>query len=915
MICRILLLSLQLKTNAVLLIIDAEVDFKTILVMDEKTKKNLFENGATWLRADFHLHTRADNSFPYTGDTNFFITKYIEQLKNQNIRIAVITNHNKFDISEFKELRKNAEREEIYLLPGVELSVKDGAKGLHILIVFNDEWIYNPKRTNHIQQFLDAAFLGISNYENPPYVNSKLNIDGAYKALNDFDKDYFFILAHIDDQNGLFEELKGRNLEDCICSELFDKKILALQKSRKIDNRRRLEELLPKKKLAFVEGTDSANNGIEGIGKGNEVAGKTQMTFLKIGAYNFDALKFALLEPDNRVSPIKPELDKAFLKSITFTTGKLKGKKISFNSAMNNLIGIRGSGKSTILETVRYALDITIGKNAHEPEYKERLVQNFLGSGGKMKIELEDHHGKQYIAEKIYGESTSIYQNGELQYNLKINAIINKPIYYGQKDLSDIGGETSTEDLINKLMGEKLKPIRLEIEAQNSQVINLIAELRKIDKQLATKEEIEAKKAAIEKDMKIFKELEIDKKLNKQIEFNKDSNRLDSILEFEDTVIEAAKDLHNDYKDLFAGYSVYKSKENPRLFEKAFESYGKFQKAFFQLDDIIKLLQTENKSLKRVKTIFLEKYEQLKEEFSEIKRTINLPNIEADTYVKLSKDMDFQNAKLTEVKKLADKRITLINNFNEALTNLRSLWHKEFVLIREEVDNLNNDQKVIQIEVNFKGNKDKFKDYIKTYIKGSGLRGDLIDDIAGSYTDLIGVYKDLGTVGSKLHTLLSGGNNLANFRTKFYENINSFLTYRVPDKFIIQYKGRPLGEHSLGQRASALIIFILTLKENDLIIIDQPEDDLDGQTMYKDVIVELKKLKSKTQFIFATHSPNIPVLGDCEQIISCSYNDNLIETVTGSIDNEVIQGNIVDIMEGGEDAFKQRKLIYELWKH
>lgn len=883
--------------------------------MAEKKSLKVFENGATWVRADFHLHTRADNAFVYKDDTNFFATKYIEQLKKEEIQVGVITNHNKFDLAEFKELRKNAEREEIYLLPGVELSVKDGAKGLHILIVFSDEWIYNPEKTNHIQKFLDAAFIGISNYENPPYVNSRFDLNDTYSTLNSFEKDFFFVLAHIDDPSGLFEELMGRNLEDCCTSEAFDKKVLAVQKSRSKDNRKRLLDFLGKKKMSFVEGTDSADKGIEGIGKGNEVNGVTQKTFLRMGSFNFDALKYVLLDPDNRVSPTKPEIDKAYLKSITFTTGRWKGKKISFNAAMNNLIGIRGSGKSTILETVRYALDIPIGSNAHEPDYKERLVQHFLGSGGKMEIELVNKHGKTFIAEKIYGESTSIYQNGDLQHNLKVNAIINKPLYYGQKDLSDIGGETSTEDLINKLMGDKLKPVRLQVEEQNSIVLNLLSELGKINKQLATEEEIKARKAAIENDMKIFKELEIDKKLNKQIEFNKDSNRFDNILEFEDSVIEAVETLYNDYKDLFAGHTTYESKENADLFKQAFDSFGKFQKAFSQIAEILKTLQAEKKNLQQVKTVFLQKYEQLKEEFSEIKRTINLPNIEADTYVKLSKDLDFQNARLVEIKKLADKRITLRKNLNQALTKLRSLWHTEFTTIQEEVEKLNQDQTAIKIVPEFKQNKEKFKEYLKATVKGSGLRGDLIDSIADNYPDLIEVYNDFGVDGSNINTLLSGGNNLANFRTKFSENINAFLTYRVPDKFTVYYKDRPLGEHSLGQRASALIIFILTLKENDLIIIDQPEDDLDNQTIYTDVISELKKLKSQTQFIFATHNPNIPVLGDCEQLISCTFNNNMIETTVGSIDDEDIQEKIVDIMEGGEEAFKQRKLIYELWKH
>jgi chromosome segregation protein len=283
--------------------------------------------------------------------------------------------------------------------------------------------------------------------------------------------------------------------------------------------------------------------------------------------------------------------------------------------------------------------------------------------------------------------------------------------------------------------------------------------------------------------------------------------------------------------------------------------------------------------------------------------------------VKLSKDFDFQIAKLNEIKKLEERRTTLRKNLNQALTQLRTLWHREFQLIQEEIEKLNKDQSAIRIEIDFKGNKERFKEFLKTYVKGSGLRDTLIGDIADNYPDLIEIYNDFGVDGSKISTICSGGNNLQNFKSKFMENVNEFLTYRIPDKFTIFYKGRPLQEHSLGQRASALVIFILTLKENDLIIIDQPEDDLDNQTIYLDVISELKKLKAQTQFIFATHNPNIPVLGDCEQLISCSYNNNLIETKVGSIDNKDIQQNIVDIMEGGDEAFNQRKMIYELWKH
>ena len=117
------------------------------------------------------------------------------------------------------------------------------------------------------------------------------------------------------------------------------------------------------------------------------------------------------------------------------------------------------------------------------------------------------------------------------------------------------------------------------------------------------------------------------------------------------------------------------------------------------------------------------------------------------------------------------------------------------------------------------------------------------------------------------------------------------------------------------QRASALIVFLLAQKDNDILIIDQPEDDLDNQTIYDEVIKEILKLKGEMQFIFATHNANIPVLGDSECIVACNFEDcTQIEINEGTIDTPSIQKSIVSIMEGGKDAFNKRKNIYNIWK-
>ena len=876
-----------------------------------------FKNGSSWLRADFHLHTKADKEFIYSEDTNYFSKNYIDQLKNENIKVGVITNHNKFDLTEFKELRKNAKKEEIYLIPGIEFSITDGAKGIHLLIVFSDKWIYNSENENYIAQFLNSSFIGVSNPSTPPYPNSNFSLQETYKTLNTFNKDYFFVLAHIDDSNGLFTELKGRNLDSFIKSEPFVKKVLGLQKTRSFDNQKRISEIIEEetKIPAYVEGSDNAAKGILGIGNGNEINGGTQKTYLKLGAFNFEAIKYALLDKKFRQSKLLPTISNGYIKSISFNGGKLNGTTIHLNHSMNNLIGIRGSGKSSILEAIRYALDIELTEKQNADfEYKNDLVNALLESGGKIICILVDDQGVEYRAEKILGDRTNIYIGEELQLGLKPNAIIKKPIYFGQKDLSKIGKPQSIEFLIQKIIGDRLIDKKIEVEDKNQEVIHILNEIKKIESKLARKINFEEKQAELINKIKVFKENDIDKKLEKQIVFNKDANFIKRVDKFEVKIIDALDEFIKEYDDGFEAFKTYVSKENITDIEKVTESLIAFEKVFDELRGVLIKLIDKNQELTGKQKGFTTKYNELKEEFSEIKRKIDLPNIQADDYVKYTKELDLTKAQLSELEKLSKKKNELQIRLKQSLVELQGLWHNEFEIVQEEIKKVNDDQDAITINVSFKGNKGDFKWYLKDNIRGSNISANKIETITDNYNDLISVYNDLSVEKSNVKNSLSD-NQLHTFKEYFDSNIGAFLTYRIPDKFEIIYKGRSLDKHSLGQRASALIIFLLTLKDSDLIIIDQPEDDLDNQTIYNDVIKVLKELKNSSQFIFATHNPNIPVLGDCEQIVSCSYDSNIIETNFGSIDEATIRKDIVNIMEGGKEAFNNRKRIYELWTH
>ncbi len=174
---------------------------------------DIFEYGSRWIRADFHLHTRADKEFKFDGEGDRFVSSYVEGLQAAGIGLGVITNHNKFDVGEFKALRRKARKAGIGLLPGVELSVNDGSNGVHTLIVFSDEWLEGGN--DYINQFLGVAFSGKvpSQYEQE---NGRSNDDllATLKKLEAYGRDFFITFAHVEANSGLWKEISGGRMSE-----------------------------------------------------------------------------------------------------------------------------------------------------------------------------------------------------------------------------------------------------------------------------------------------------------------------------------------------------------------------------------------------------------------------------------------------------------------------------------------------------------------------------------------------------------------------------------------------------------------------------------------------------------------------------------------------------------------------------
>ena len=651
-----------------------------------------FPNGTEWVRADFHLHTKADKEFDYSGDENQFVVQYVEKLKDQGIRVGIITNHNKFDFGEFKALRRKARREGVCLLPGVELSVNDGANGVHTLIVFSDKWLENGQ--DYINQFLGNAFSGRTpaQYE---HENGRSNdsIIETLKKLEAFHRDFFIVFAHVEANSGLWNEMDGGRLQELAKNPLVREHCLGFQKVRTHDKpdgkcRVKVQQWWPAYP-AELEGSDPKK--IEEIGKGQHV-------YIKIGDPGFDAVKFALKDFGFRVVASAPAIGHSYIRSIHFEGGLLNGQKVAFSPHLNCIIGIRGSGKSSVIESLRYALGIDLIGKVDDHEYKKELVPYVLKSGGKVIVEAVDRHGEVFEIRRIIGHASSdVYLGGELRLGIAIReTVVARPVYFGQKDLSATG-KTFGNDLVEKLVGDTLKQIREREAAQRAALVDAVSAFTSSQSEAEEKDDKEGKLQDVEFRLEQLDKHGVREKLDKQVTFGNELAYCEEAEAKAASWIESLNACADQAADDFAGIPPAESKHNVEFFKryqtrldelKATAADGKVlvEKTRRSADELVKL-RVELSATK----------DGLKEEFAAVERELlsalkdkGVTSIRPDDYVNLQQQKTMLQARVAELARSSTRKKEKREALLKALAALDDIWLEEFRAISAALETINN---------------------------------------------------------------------------------------------------------------------------------------------------------------------------------------------------------------------------------
>lgn len=866
----------------------------------------VFENGSCWVKVDFHLHTRADKEFRYTGESDRYIRDYVSALKAAEVGLGVITNHNKFDPGEFKTLRRAARHDGTELLPGVELSVNDGQSGVHTLVVFADDWFINPQQTNHIESFLTATFAGVDNFENEN-ARSTENITQTIQRLDRYERDYFIVFAHVEADNGLWGGLSPGRIAELFDNDLVRRRVMGFQKVMTRDLRAKIYSTLGERYPAEVQGCDAKTL--------DQIGARKVASYLKLGDNSFEAVRFALQDFPHRVSGEKPPLTHSHIRQIAFEgAGSLGGTVVKLSPELNTLIGIRGSGKSSILEGIRYALDIEFGEKASDRDYKENLVINLLKSGGKITLDAVCRHGQSYQITRIFGQEPQVIFDGQARHGVALReTVLHKPVYFGQKDLSNTGAGFE-HDLIEKLVGERLVPVREKIRQMNAVVLDRLGQLRRLKTSGEALSEWQAKEKDAQFRLRFYAQHGMEEKLERQTTFGRDERYFSSTTSQATRALDSLQDVIRETLDELNQVQKHESAHNQSDIDDYRSGYDRFTAHLGSLNTIVGDARQLLTELDVKQEAFLLKKLALTEEFAEIERglaeELRLAGVEkADPadFLNLKAGLEDAEQKIAELTRAETSQASLEKSLTEALNQLSQLWGEEYREIEAVLAAISQAESPLKIVPTFASDKKAMQAVLKDACTGSRLRESTYQTVADSFSD----FGELWLNRDKLPGIINS--SATTFSEHLEQKIESLITWQIPNTYTIEFRGKPLEQHSLGQRASALMLFVLNQQDNDVVIIDQPEDDLDNQTIYDDVIKIIRAMKPRTQFIFATHNANIPVLGDAENVCACEYISGKIQTVGGGVDAPLVQQHIISVMEGGREAFERRREVYGSW--
>lgn len=877
--------------------------------------------GALFYKSDLHIHSygKGMGSFDVT-DTSNTPNAIVDTAISKCLKVISITDHN--EIMNSIMAVQYAKGKDVLVIPGIEVSTTQG----HLLIYFDTN--------DHLRQFY-----GHLTFNDEKSVCYQSIVECLQKAEL---FDGIGVLAHITLDSGFEKTIQrfGPQMEQIFkCKNLLGLEITNKAES---DLYTDLDDNKDHKHLLSIW-RDSSDNKLhrdfaklmssdshELVQLGNNADGNNRLTRIKMSELTFKSFRNALLSSESRVR-LEDEIpeQRPVIKHIKIEGELLDGVDVDLSPNLTCIIGSRGAGKSTLLESLRETSGNHSTSRLCDSEVWPQVIT----------LDYVDEVGQQFTLQRE--------KNGTVENRTdSVNGITQISIEsYGQGDTANTiqHSEENPQVIVDFLDAFlSLGMLKQQDEGFREQLRENLSEMRKLRINLAALPEAQKALENEKKKMKIQEE-------SKASEIVKYHNALLKEREFRGGLITDLGELIRTYKNILGDKSLFEKvaamKDDSIIIGKDYfsavkslvEDFGKLVDAKSSelnasLNEKVSVLKEQLHLWQKKEADIQARIDQKKEELTQKGIPFDLGKIN-----QIAKDIiDYEkkvNKLLEDKKKLADllkARKELIEQRQANKKEINRL-HLAFAM------KINNDLKnsVDDFFINIQYKNDLYSPEFESTLKElMGWRTSQVPK-AAVIASSISVFDFVNAVKTRnKDTFRSIKVNNSRFLSD--EEIDSLL-YKLNEGFLyeeiecVSYDDLPqitvtkyvdeggakkpvvkrISQLSLGQQQSVLLGIMLLSDSNRPLLIDQPEDNLDSEFIYKTIVTTLRRIKEYRQVIIVTHNPNIAVLGDAELIIPLKSTNNKAKIISsGSIDNEETVKQCCQILEGGESAFKQRSKIY-----
>jgi DNA repair ATPase RecN len=616
--------------------------------------------------------------------------------------------------------------------------------------------------------------------------------------------------------------------------------------------------------------------------------------------------------------------------SLEVTAGFLKGLALEFGDDLNCIIGGRGTGKTTVLEALRYALDRMpdAEQDKERRQQVERLLETNL-AGGSIRVELETREKARYVVTRAFGEAPVVTRaDGKaVEINLRKDIVFGVDIY-SQNQIEEIANDALSQlQLIDKF-------ISVEVNEIETQVTSLTRSLednasRILDTRKAIDDLVEATRESpdIAERIRAFEQAE-PRGAGEAIRKEHDAKalRVRELQAVEDMrcLYQQAQDglavvvthLERGASDTFVPGSM--SPPNQELLQAMRESAQTAVRGVAEhVAGATRVLHGARTELDALRASLVERHSQQEKRYRELVDKHEQERLKGAERTRF--EQRFAEIKAKE-KSLAEKRSqldALHADRAKARQRLSELRDERYRLRARVADDLNKRlSPMIRVRVEQSGNVDEYRRLLNQAMKGSGLRYATVVDRAverippaelATYVqkeDRASLERELDLDADRATRWI--------IQLKDKREIFEIETVELHDRPILELKDgddyKDSASLSTGQKCTTILPILLMESERPLLV-DQPEDNLDNAFVFETIVKSIAEVKGRRQLIFVTHNPNIPVLGDAGRVFALRSTGRAATVANaGTVDD--VAPEIMTILEGGRAAFEARRRRY-----